>query len=378
MEDNEGPGKYSFVVKGNVITRDIRMPPEYSPQENDQGYRSARIASGVFHSIGRGAQAIVLAATYTKDGVTKNVAVKRYDIQNLRQRSIPNTFTQLLREVHNTRFLVHPNIVKVFDVCYQEGPNGSLHYVLITTERMNHTLDNFFASLEGQRKHRRVVALLVQLFRALEFLHQRGIMHRDISPKNIGMNNTGFEIKLLDFGSCGQTNPFGDHTKQVMTPPIYQPLEVILQKPYNSGVDVWAAGLVALAMLGCKLMFPTDDDMKKNPLNCVKERILNVLGVPSTKYCEIFGPILISEGTREAILEKKLDEAMEDRLDEDQGDLTKGELKKLLIRILDVNPLTRPRAFECLEMKYLQNTHRHLKPTPLAADAIVEKNEKEL
>ncbi|CAJ0957010.1 unnamed protein product, partial [Mesorhabditis belari] len=344
-----------------MTTITAQIPLEYSPDQKDSAHRKERIPPTAFHKIGAGSQAIVVAGVFRKEGERGNddegkerkVAMKRYDIVSLATRT-QSTFTQLLREIQNTQYLIHPNIVTMMDSFYEEGLNRSLRFVWITTERMDHTLDVYFECLQRGntlRDHRQVSALFVQMFRALDFLHQRGIMHRDVTPKNIGMKKKGFVIKLLDFGVCGQINAQMDHTQIVLTPLIYQPLEVILQRRYDCGVDIWAMGLVGMEMLGCKLMMPPLVNGRLT--QPIKQQILDVIGLPKTMYEDIFQKCLSLERPRPRKLEAEIDTALGRMESDRQSSLTKANLKDLLLKLLDVNPQTRPRAYECLEHPYL-------------------------
>ncbi|CAJ0958232.1 unnamed protein product, partial [Mesorhabditis belari] len=148
-----------------------------------------------------------------------------------------------------------------------------------------------------------------------------------------------------------QINAQLDHTRFVPTPRIYQPLEVILERKYDCGVDIWAMGLVGMEMLGCKLMKPPLVDGP--PTELVKQRILDVIGLPNTKYQDIFQNCLSLERPRPGRLEAEIDTAL-DRMESDRNSsLTKANLKDLLLKLLDVNPQSRPRAYECLEHPYL-------------------------
>jgi tRNA A-37 threonylcarbamoyl transferase component Bud32 len=76
-----------------------------------------------------------------------------------------------------------------------------------------------------------IVALGSRLADALSYMHQRGMLHRDVKPSNIGVTNDG-EAKLLDFGlSSSGTARAGT--------PAYLPPEVLDGAPADRAVDLW-------------------------------------------------------------------------------------------------------------------------------------------
>ncbi|CAJ0916167.1 unnamed protein product, partial [Mesorhabditis belari] len=362
-----------------MTTITAQIPLEYSPDQQDSDHRKEQIPPTAFHIIGAGSQAIVVAGVFRKDGERgkgEKVAMKRYDIVSLTTQTHSTfTHTQLLQEIQNTQYLIHPNIVTMMNLFYEEGLNRSHKFVWIITERMDQTLDVYFEHLQKGnqlRGHQNVSALFVQMFRALDFLYQRGVMHRLVTPKYIGMKNERFVIKLLDLEGCGQINAQLDHTRFVPTPRIYQPLEVILERKYDCGVDIWAMGLVGMEMLGCKLMKPPLVDGP--PTELVKQRILDVIGLPNTKYQDIFQNCLSLERPRPGRLEAEIDTAL-DRMESDRNSsLTKANLKDLLLKLLDVNPQSRPRAYECLEHPYLLKINQILEPKPVPTEDIQNSN----
>ncbi|CAJ0951626.1 unnamed protein product, partial [Mesorhabditis belari] len=352
-------GKQDF----EEVMGDIELPEEYKPDTKDRIYRPPKLNEDkhVYHVIASGNFADIIAAV-NRDG--KPVAAKRYKIEELKQTS--DGYTRLRREIQISRFNRHENIVEFYDD-FVEKPENPTHIWLVT-ERMDHTLEKYFEHLRRKdetpepvkRELRQVGALLTQLLRALDYIHQRGIMHRDVTPRNIGMNQKEFEIKLLDFGLARETNPKLDHLTNVDTFYIYRSLEVFMRTKYNTGVDIWAAALVALEMLGIKLFMPTEDDeeiTKKNGKpgmeNAVKDRIFTVLGVPEDQYQSIFGRP-IEEKPHAGELDKIWEEKIEPRLDRDIGPLRRDDFKDLIKKMLHPNQQQRLRADECLLHPFLR------------------------
>ncbi|KAM4047232.1 protein kinase C delta type-like [Anomaloglossus baeobatrachus] len=86
-----------------------------------------------------------------------------------------------------------------------------------------------------------------ELICGLQFLHSRGIIHRDLKPENILLDSTG-HLKIADFGLAAM-NIFGDtKTSDCVGTYIYRAPEIFLQKPYNTAVDWFSAGVVLYEM----------------------------------------------------------------------------------------------------------------------------------
>ncbi|OCT79738.1 hypothetical protein XELAEV_18026548mg [Xenopus laevis] len=96
----------------------------------------------------------------------------------------------------------------------------------------------------------------------LEFLHSRGIVHRDIKPGNIMVDAEG-HTKIIDFG-LAKMNVFGDNTITGFAGTGgYMAPEIRELKAYNAAVDWWAFGVTVCKMATNKSPFPmesSDDD----------------------------------------------------------------------------------------------------------------------
>ena len=95
------------------------------------------------------------------------------------------------REITMSRRLVHPNIVRVFDL----GMQDDLRYV--TMELL--TGEDLWSRLRRPMDLQLVTDVLMQACRGLHAAHEQGIVHRDVKPANIFIVQSGV-VKMMDFG----------------------------------------------------------------------------------------------------------------------------------------------------------------------------------
>eukprot|EP00240_Pyramimonas_obovata_P016030 CAMPEP_0118942696 /NCGR_PEP_ID=MMETSP1169-20130426/36654_1 /TAXON_ID=36882 /ORGANISM="Pyramimonas obovata, Strain CCMP722" /LENGTH=283 /DNA_ID=CAMNT_0006887753 /DNA_START=73 /DNA_END=921 /DNA_ORIENTATION=- len=103
----------------------------------------------------------------------------------------------------------------------------------------------------------RVVEWFVQLMFALQYLHERKVLHRDLKTQNIFLTKEG-NIKLGDFGIAKVLNS----TEMAMTvigTPYYMSPEIMESKPYDFKSDLWALGCVLYEMTSLKHAFDAQD-----------------------------------------------------------------------------------------------------------------------
>src|SRR5918992_1422142 len=98
------------------------------------------------------------------------------------------------REARSAASLSHPHIVPVFDW----GETGEGTYYIAMEYLSGGTLKDRITS-EGAPQPRTVVEVALQIAEALEAAHERGVIHRDIKPRNILITDSG-HVKVTDFG----------------------------------------------------------------------------------------------------------------------------------------------------------------------------------
>ena len=89
--------------------------------------------------------------------------------------------------------LSHPNIVKIYDVGYE----NDMQYIVM--EYIDGITLREYIEQQGMLKWRDCVHFTIQILRALQLAHDRGIVHRDIKPQNVMLLSDG-SIKVMDFG----------------------------------------------------------------------------------------------------------------------------------------------------------------------------------
>jgi CTD kinase subunit alpha len=215
--------------------------------------------------IGAGTYGKVFKAihVYTKD----EVALKKIRMEGERD-GFPIT---AVREIRLLQHLRHKHVVALQEVMVEKNE------CFMVFEYLSHDLTGLinhptFKLTEGHKKH-----LAMQMFQGLDFLHRRGVLHRDIKAANILISNTG-ELKFADFGLARFYTKSRqlDYTNRVITI-WYRPPELLLgETQYGPAVDIWSAACVFVEMFTKKAVFPGEG----SELNQL-EKLYNLLGTPT-------------------------------------------------------------------------------------------------
>lgn len=148
--------------------------------------------------------------------------------------------------------LSHPNIVKIYDVGFTE----KLQFIVM--EYIDGINLSEYISKQGVLKWKDVVHFTMQILKALQHAHDRGIVHRDIKPQNVMLLADG-TIKVMDFGIAR----FNRETDKTMSEKAIGSVHYISPEQARGDVtdersDIYSIGIMMYEMLTGKKPFDGD------------------------------------------------------------------------------------------------------------------------
>lgn len=176
-----------------------------------------------------------------------------------------------LREIKLLQSLSHPNIIFLHEMMVSKGN------VYMVFDYMEHDLTGILSQTQFTFEPAHLKSLCHQMLGGLAYLHQKGVVHRDMKGSNILVNGRG-ELKLADFGLARifQKRRKNDYTNRVITL-WYRPPELLLGTTiYGPEVDMWSAGTIMLELFTKKPVFQGNDEIHQ------LEVIYRILGTATT------------------------------------------------------------------------------------------------
>jgi serine/threonine protein kinase len=242
-----------MMISGNV--------PMFSNEEKISHYELAR-------ELGKGGFATVHEARRKADGLL--VACKMIDRKKLEQDNtyhyplygnhrhvLPNSRATSMLERLNAEITIHhqvkhPNIVELLNCFYDEK------YIYLILELCSH------GDLERYLKEKQTLSesetqnIAKQVVDGLVYLHNHGIIHRDIKLSNLLLTET-LEVKIADFGLAKRIQLTREQNNETMcgTPNYISP-EIASRTPHSFATDVWSLGILIVTLLTGHPPFDTD------------------------------------------------------------------------------------------------------------------------
>ncbi|XP_070508420.1 serine/threonine-protein kinase MARK2-like isoform X9 [Chironomus tepperi] len=247
-EDKEKQAKGSPNMQMRVTNSHNRWRPGEEQQSggaNHTRWRPAEEQIGKYRllkTIGKGNFAKVKLAKHVPTG--KEVAIKIIDKTQLN----PTSLQKLFREVRIMKMLDHPNIVKLFQVIQTD----KTLYLVMEYASGGEVFD--YLVMHGRMKEKEARAKFRQIVSAVQYLHQKRIIHRDLKAENLLLDSE-MNIKIADFGFSNEFTP-GNKLDTFCGSPPYAAPELFQGRKYDGPeVDVWSLGVILYTLVSGSLPF---------------------------------------------------------------------------------------------------------------------------
>ncbi|TVQ91409.1 MAG: hypothetical protein EA397_10170 [Deltaproteobacteria bacterium] len=194
----------------------------------------------VVRFIAKGGMASVYAARDVRDDSKVAVKVLRPLGPGAESRS------RFRREFRSLSKLHHPNVLRVFEWgLLGERPWYSME--LVPGRDLKAEIESW-RGMEHAERFTRTQGVLVQILRALDYLHERGLVHRDLTPGNVMVRPDG-AVKLMDFGVVKELGSELTGVHEIMGTAAWIAPEQIEGGAVDARADLYSLGAILYTML---------------------------------------------------------------------------------------------------------------------------------
>lgn len=225
----------------------------------------------VLRKLGEGNMSLVYLAQ--DPFIDRPVAIKVAHPDRVAAAEDPAAFKRLFfNEAQTAGMLRHPNITAIFDA----GMDRDIYFIVMEYVHEGQTLDSY-TSAHSLVPLEELTSILHQCAQALDYAHRRGVIHRDIKPRNI-LLTAAREVKVTDFGvAVVQTEGVARPGDQAGSP-LYMSPEQIRNEPLTGQSDLFSLGIVAYELLTGKHPFAGSN------LEAIQHQILTRRPLPIAEY----------------------------------------------------------------------------------------------
>ncbi|KAI0675644.1 kinase-like protein [Trametes maxima] len=150
---------------------------------------------------------------------------------------------KIKREIKILRNLAGgPNVIRLMDIVH-DGPSRSNSLV------MEYVQATDWKEMYSTLTEMEMKTYLFQLLTALDFVHSRGIIHRDVKPANIMFDRARRKLRLIDWGLAEFYHPGIELHIRVASRYFKGPELLVGYKHYDYSLDIWSVGCILAAML---------------------------------------------------------------------------------------------------------------------------------
>ncbi|XP_052755857.1 serine/threonine-protein kinase PRP4 homolog [Galleria mellonella] len=239
------------------VSEHVTQDNEYNPQlidnwDDSEGYYNTRVGNiidsryTIKRILGQGVFASVVRARDNKNG-NEDVAIKIIRNNDLTYKSGLKE-SSFLKEINDADINNRYHCVKFIRQFMHKG------HLCLVLESLHMDMRGVIKKYGKYGLDMKVLMIYSsQLMLALQLLEKLGIIHADIKPDNILVNEKKNTLKLSDFGSASKVED-NDATPYLVSR-FYRAPEIILGIPYKHGVDIWSAACTVFEMATGKILF---------------------------------------------------------------------------------------------------------------------------
>lgn len=204
----------------------------------------------MLRKIGEGSTALVYLAV---DSQNRQLAVKKMNLRKQQRRELLFNEVCIMRDYH------HQNIVEMYSSFVVQD---ELWVVMEYLE--GGALTDIVTRTGVTMTEPQISTVCQSVLQALVYLHDKGVIHRDIKSDSILLTSSG-QIKLSDFGFCAQISPEIPKRRSFVGTPYWMAPELISRIPYGTSVDIWSLGIMVIEMVDGEPPF-----FNETPINALK------------------------------------------------------------------------------------------------------------
>lgn len=209
--------------------------------------------------IGQGGFGAVYKATHL--ATDQEMAVKVLGISLDSDES--DLIQRFFAEAQITAGLKHPNTIRVFDFGQTEGGALYIAMELLSGNDLNDILKERKANGEAMSEME-TISVASQTLRSLAEAHMAGLVHRDLKPHNIFLNEVPGDdpvVKVLDFGIAKRLGSNLTGTGQAFGTPNYMSPEQAQNRPIDARSDLYSLGVVMYQCVAMRCPFEGDNPL---------------------------------------------------------------------------------------------------------------------
>jgi len=236
------------------------------------------------------------------------------------------------------------------DILRQKGKDNTMQYGIV----FDYFEAQHYRTLFPRLNKLEIKKFIYQVLNTLDYAHNQGIIHRDIKPLNILMNQDKIEAKVIDWGSADYFVKEKRKSVRVGSLNFKAPELLLGYEYYDYAVDIWSTGCLLAEMVFLKMHFFQGElkrEFNEKELGEQLEVIMRIRGSEELReYAEKYRERMGMEVVNNIGIYEKV--SFETFINEENKHLVDDDVIDLLEKMLEYDHIKRVTASEALKHKY--------------------------